>query len=242
MPVIPEGVYIETVVQSIGTGSTARKQEIRNCYLAKSLDEELVQVQLMDMDDKLLPIFEKVPWADFQRRFKHEPDYFARKKSPLEKKVDQAIAQAEAHVRRQEYNSAEFEYNKALKLDEENVRANFGLGKVYLSTGEMDKAKATFAKLAKIEAVFEVKNKHVFNELGIELRRLGLYDQAIDYYLKALSFAQDDEHLHFNVARAYFEKGDLKNSMLFLGKALTMKPDLTEARKLLQAIEKAGGY
>lgn len=242
MPMIEPGVYMEMVTQKIGTGSTARTQEIKNYYLAKSLDENMVQVQLMDMYDQPLPIFEKVSVQEFCKRFTFQPNYLQDKKKQADPRVDKAIAQAEAHFRRKEYHSAEFEYNKALKLDVNNVRANFGVGKLYLTTGEKDKAKEVFEKLSNIDAIFEEDNKHIFNELGIELRRLGLYNEAINYYIKALSIAQDDENLFYNTARAYYEKGDLKNAMMFLGKALVLKPDMMEGHRLLAAIEKAGGF
>jgi tetratricopeptide (TPR) repeat protein len=235
-----EGIYAETTVQNIGTGSTARSQEYKSYYLARPADDGQVKIQVLDMNDEPLPYVELVPLDEFERRFTYEPDYLKTKKSPKEKKVDKAIAQAEAHVRRKEYYSAEFEYDKALKLDEDNVRANFGVGKVYLATGETEKAKATFQKLSQVEAVFEAENKHIFNELGIELRRLHLYDQAIDYYLKALTFTRDDEHLFFNTARAYFDAGDLKNTEKLLKCALKLNPKLPEARKLLYNIKKGG--
>ncbi|MEW5724129.1 MAG: tetratricopeptide repeat protein [Thermodesulfobacteriota bacterium] len=241
MSKIEEGVYEEVIVQTIGTGGTTRKQEIKNYYLVKPADENLVEVQLMDMYDQPLPIVEKIPMEDFRRRFKFIPDYLARKKSPVQQKIDKAIATAETHYRRREFNSAEYEYTKALRLDEENVRANFGIGKVYLATGETEKARETFAKLAGIEAVFEEKNKHIFNELGMELRKLKLYDEAVEYYLKALTIARDDENLFFNAARAYYEKEDYQNALVFLGKAFSLKPDHPEARQLLRAIESRGG-
>ena len=234
-----EGVYLEEVVQEIGTGGTARTQKIKNYYLAQPKGPDNVEIQLLDINGDPLPIKNVVPQADFTNRFVYQPDFKRDERTPKQKTVDKAIAQAEAHVRRKEYNSAEFEYGKALKLDEENVRANFGVAKVYLATGEADKAKDVFEKLAHIDAVFEEKNKHVFNELGIELRRLGLHDQAIAHYTKALSFTKDDENLYFNAARAYYEKGLLKEALGYLKKALTINRNLTEAIKLLEAIKKA---
>lgn len=239
MPEFKEGIYSKTTTQNIGAGSTARKQEYKSYYLAKPTDDGQVQIQVLDMNDEPLPYMELVPGDEFERRFTYVPDYLETRKSPKEKKVDQAIAQAEAHVRRKEYFSAEFEYDNALKLDEENVRANFGLGKVYLITGETDKAKKTFRTLSRVEAVFEAENKHIFNELGIELRRLHLHDQAIDYYVKAISFTRDDENLFFNAARAFFETGDYKNAVKFLKYALKLNPNLAEARKLLHNIKNA---
>jgi tetratricopeptide (TPR) repeat protein len=238
MSKIKEGVYYETIVQDIGTGGTSRRQEMRNYYIATATGPDTVSVQLLDMDDKPLPIVEEVEKEDFERRFTHDPDH--RPKTPTERTVDRAIAQAEAHARRKEYNSAEFEYNKAIKLDEENVRANFGLGKVYVATGETDKAAAVFTKLAKIEAVFEDRNKHIFNELGIELRRMEMYDQALEYYRKALSIAPDDENLYFNIARALYQKGDFIRSEKVLAKALSLNPDLAEAQQLMERVRKNG--
>jgi tetratricopeptide (TPR) repeat protein len=239
MTEIVEGVYLELVVQKIGTASTARTQEMKNYYLAKSVGPGLVEIQVLDMNDDPLPIREKVPLDDFRKRFTFQPDYLARKKkTPSEVKMDKAIAQAEAHVRRREYNSAEFEYNKALKLDEDNLRANFGIAKVYLATGETEKAREAFTKIAQTDAVFQDENKHIFNELGMELRKMGLHDQAVAHYLKALSFAQDDENLLFNIARAYAEKGDRQQGIQYVRQALALNPALAEAQNLLEKLSK----
>ena len=239
MPEIVEGVYLELVIQKIGTASTARTQEMKNYYLAKSVGPELVEIQVLDMHDNPLPIREKVSLKDFQTRFTFQPDYLARKKkTPSEVKVDKAIAQAEAHVRRKEFNSAEFEYHKALKLDEDNLRANFGVGKVYLATGETEKAQEAFTRIAQTDAVFQDENKHIFNELGIELRKMGLHDQAVEHYLKALSFTSNDENLLFNIARAYAEKGDRQQGMKYAREALALNPELAEAQNLLEKLSK----
>ncbi len=236
MPIIEEGIYMECLTRHIGTGGTARTQEMKNYYMAKAIEGDLIQVQLLDMDYNPLPIFEKVDLAEFKRRFTFQPDVGPDRKSGQEKQVDKAIAQAEAHYRRKEYFSAEYEYSKALKLDEDNVRANFGVGKVYLAQGEPEKAQEVFEKLAHIEAVFEDENKHIFNELGIELRRMGLHDHAIAHYEKAVAIAPDDENLFFNIGRACYEKGDFKSAREYLAKALAINPDMTEAGQLIQKI------
>lgn len=238
MTEIKEGIYLEIVSAKIGTGGTAKEQQLENYYLAKNIGEGMVEVRLLDMDYEPMNMVEKVGLEEFNRRFTFKPDIAKEKKSFGDRKVDKAIAQAEAHYKRKEFFSAEFEYNKALTLDEDNVRANFGQGKVYLAQGETDKAKEVFEKLTHIEAVYEEKNKHIFNELGIELRRQGLYDQAIAYYTKALSFTEKDENLFFNTARAHFEKGSMKSARYYLEKALSLNPSLEEAGRLLESIKK----
>jgi len=231
-----EGVYLEAINGTIGIGNTAQKAEMRNYYLARVIAEDLIQVQLLDMDDNPLHIKEEMDPEEFHRRFRFQPDYFKNKKSPTEKKIDEAVARGDEHYTRKEYNSAEFEYGKALKLDEDDVRANFGIGKVYLAQGDIAQAKEVFEKLSKIEAVFEEKNKHIFNELGIELRRMGQYDQAIAYYAKAISFVKDDENLFYNIARANLERGNKEQARQFLDQALSLNPGLQAAKRLLEGL------
>jgi tetratricopeptide (TPR) repeat protein len=239
MSEIPMGVYMEVIEHHLGTGSTARRHQTQNYYLAGAIDADTIKVQLLDMNDQPMKISQTVPLTEFMKRFTYQPDYLENKKSPQEQHIDRAIAQAEAHYRRKEYFSAEFEYGKVLKIDEENVRANFGVGKVYMAMGDLTKAEETFRKLTRIDAVFEEKNKHIFNELGMELRRLKLYDQAVAYYVKALSFTKDDENLYFNLGRALFEKGDLKRAGAALKKSLALNPGMNEARILLGTIKKS---
>ena len=96
------------------------------------------------------------------------------------------------------------------------------------------KAKEIFTDISKIDAIFEEKNKHFFNECGIQLRKQGLYEEAIDYYAKALSVCSDDENLHFNLARALFENGDVEKAQEGINKVLGMNPDHKEAKEFLQ--------
>lgn len=234
---IPAGVYSETKVQKIGTMGTSRTQTIVDYYKCSQVDDATMSIQILDMYGEPMPLVEKVPVEEFLKRFTFEPEKFQHKATPNELATEKAIARAEHHVARKEYNSAEFEFNKALKLDEENVRANFGLGKLYVTTGEVQKAAKIFSNLAKQDNVLEPENKHFFNGLGMELRELELYDEAIEFYEKARTLADDDENLVFNIARAYYEKGDTAMAEALLEKALAMNPGLEMAQKLKETID-----
>ncbi|MDR3038191.1 MAG: tetratricopeptide repeat protein [Candidatus Adiutrix sp.] len=235
---IAEGVYSETKVQKIGTMSTARTQTVVDYYKCAQIDDKTMSVQILDMYGETMPIVQKVPMEEFLKRFTYEPDKFQTRKTPAELTADKHISKAEEHVTRKEFNSAEFEYFKALKADQENVRANFGLGKVYLETGDHDKASEIFGKLARQDNIMAPENKHFFNDLGMELRELKLYDQAMDFYEKARKMmGQDDENLLFNIARAAFESGDKARSATYLDQALILNPELEPAKKLKAALE-----
>ena len=233
---IPEGIYSETKIQKIGTMSTSRTQTVVDYYKATRVDDNTMSVQILDMYGDPIPLVEKVSVAEFLKRFTFEPDKFQTKKSPSDLAAEKAIATAEKHVARKEYNSAEYEYSKALKLDEENVRANFGLGKLYVETGEIEKAADVFSNLSKQDNLLAPENKHFFNELGIELRSLKLYDQAIAFYRKALGLAPSDENLLFNIARACYEKNDTDMAVHFLRCALSINPEMEAAKKLLAVL------
>ena len=234
---IAEGIYSETKTQRIGTMSTARVQTVVDYYKCVQIDEKTVSAQILDMYGDPLPIIQKVPLEDFLKRFTFEPDKFQTRKTAADLSVENHISKAEEHLGRQEFNSAEFEYKRALKTDQENVRANFGLGKVYLETGEAVKAAEIFSRLARQDNIMAPENKHFFNELGIELRSLKLYAQAIDFYEKARRMmGQNDENLLFNIARAAFESGDRTRAAAYLDQALTLNPELAPAKKLKVAL------
>ncbi len=120
--------------------------------------------------------------------------------------------------------SPEHEYSRALKVDEENVRANFGIGLTYLERGEKEKAQNIFERIVKLEGTYEPQQKHLFNEFGINLRKNRMFDQAAEYYQRALELTKQDENLHTNLARALFETGNNDGCLEHIFKALELAP------------------
>lgn len=235
MEEIQKGIYSKITKLSLGVGYTAKDQETKNYFLAEQ-DGDIIQVKHLDMDGKPLNFIEQIETEEFNKDYSPEPDFYEKLKSLDEIQMDRYIDKAAEHYNNKEYNSAEYEYNQALQLDEDDVRANFGVGKVYLATGELEKASAVFLKVSKVEAVFEEGNKHIFNELGMELRRMKLFKEAITFYNRALSFIKNDENLYYNIGRACYEGRYLKPAVKNLRKALEINPELTVARSLLQEI------
>ncbi len=231
-----EGVFLLEKEAKIGTGHTERKVKQNMYCLAKQINDNEIEVRFLGADDAPSNVVEKIPKEKFIHDFIFQPYYFEQKKAEKQKKTNKAIATAEEHVKRNELYSAEYEYKNALKFDEKNLRANFGIGNVYLKMGEKDKARDIFIKVSKIGAIFEEKNKHFFNECGIQLRKHELYDEAIEYYKKALKVAPKDENLCFNLARAFFEKGDLEEARECIYKAISINPDYQEGKAFLDYI------
>ena len=243
---VKEGVYSKTSVITIGTASTSKKTKSINYYYVKPIDDTKVLVDLLNVNHDPIGIAEEVKIEDFNREYEFVGTLKAFKKSqekldPKKVKAEEHVKRGEKHLQNKEYNSAEFEYGTALRYDEENLKAHHGMSKVYLETGKTDKAKEHLKKMGEIEALYDPANKHIFNECAIDLRKQKMYDDAIRNYNKALEIDPNDEVLYYNLARAYFEKGEADNAIKSLEKAIKVNPDFAEAKKALEFIKKKVG-
>ena len=224
-----KGVFYEESVMTLGTGHTQRTQKIKNFCSAEQTDGDMVKISFLGNEGNPTGIVIQLSCDDFLQRFTFAPDY--KVKTKKERETDKHIALAEKHRERKEYNSAEWEYTSALKIDPESIRANFGIGKLYMEMGQPNKAKEIFRKLSEIDAMFEEENKHIFNEFGMELRRAKMTDEALANYLKALEISPRDEHLYFNIARLYYDAGDFNNALQWIEKSFKINPQFREARQ-----------
>ncbi|MEA3333044.1 MAG: tetratricopeptide repeat protein [Pseudomonadota bacterium] len=234
------GYYIEQVKISLGTGATKRKTTGENIFYAEELPNGEIKLSLLNMAGKPTSITEVVEKEEFFQRCQPKLDFVppdkTEKLDKFKEKADRHASRGNLHLRKKEYNSAEFEFQNTLKLDEEHVRANYGMVKLHLEKGEEEEAKEVLDKMTSIEALFEDENKHVFNEVGIDLRRMKMFDQALDSYRKALEINAEDPILNFNMARALIDKKQWEPALASLDRALELKEDFPEALKLAQLL------
>lgn len=229
-------IYLRREEIKLGCGSTAKTTLIENYYQVVEMDENLVKIQILDFNDQPIgkaEVMDKEKLKDFI----YCPDYFKSKKSPKELSIEKHVQSGDKHFESKEFFSAEHEYNRALSLDENHLKANLGKGKTLFARGEKEEGKKFFSKLSNSAALFEVENKHVFNEFGIELRKRRMFEEAIMNYLKSISIDPNDEVLYYNLGRAYFEKGEYEKSVDQFKRALMIKPDFKEAEQFLSKIQ-----
>jgi tetratricopeptide (TPR) repeat protein len=228
----------ETINSRVGTGDTAKKATMENYWEAEYLADGKVKMHLLNSEHEKTGYAEMAGEAELGSRFTPLEDFaVAPKQDAKAIKSEQITSRAERHLANNELNSAEFEFNRALSINDSNVRANLGLGKTYLAQGNTDKAKERFITLAAIEEVLQPDNKHAFNELGIEMRKLGLFKEAGEHYKRALTLSPNDEHLWFNQSRCFFDAGETKQAVESLRQALTLNPGFEEARQFLLYIK-----
>ena len=218
------GVFSSQEVRKVGTGTTTRKTIQKAFWFCIEQDDGMVEVQPLNPNYIPSGPKKKVGMESFLTSFSPEPELYVANVYPKMRELNKTIARAERHRTNKEYYSAEMEYGTALKVDEENVRANFGLGITYLDRGETSKAENIFERLVKLDAAFEKEHKHLFNEFGINLRKNKMHDQSIEYYGKAIDLSNTDENLFCNLARACFDAGKYTEAVENLLKSLEINP------------------
>ncbi len=78
-----------------------------------------------------------------------------------------------------------------------------------------------------------------YNDNGISLRAAGDVNGAIQEYKKALFVSPDDEHLFYNLARAYIEIGNREKALETIRLALMLNPEFKEGLKLQNHINQS---
>jgi tetratricopeptide (TPR) repeat protein len=77
-----------------------------------------------------------------------------------------------------------------------------------------------------------------YNMMGMQNREAKNFTDAIKNFSKALSLSPQDENLHYNIARAYFEEGKLDKAENYLGKALKLNPEFKEGKAFFEYLLK----
>ncbi len=227
-----------------GSEKAGQEKSINHFYI-EMLDNK--KIALERVDDNGEPtgdiMEENLSVDEFHKRFKtcshHDCPLQPRTIDEIRKKMsDNRVELAEEHLKNGELDLAEDKFNRALKYDEESVRAQLGIGKVRMEEDKIDEAMKIFKEISEANTIYEMANKHTFNDFGIFLRRKNLYDLAIDNYEKAISIDEKDAALYFNLSRVYAEKGDVQTGIEKLKEALDIRPDFPEAKEQIDILLK----
>ena len=233
-----QGVFSTQVLSKVGTGATQKKTIQKTYWFVKEQDDDIMEIQPLNINYVPSGPKKEISKDDLLDKFSPEPEFYTYTVYPKMREINKTIARADRHRKKGESFSAEFEYGNALKVDEENIRANFGLGLTYMERGEKEKANNIFERLVKLDTTFEKEHKHLFNEFGINLRKQEMYEQALDYYSRALDLVKDDENLHYNIARVQYIFKQYKKCFEHLKEALKINPDFEEAKKFIIYLQK----
>jgi tetratricopeptide (TPR) repeat protein len=89
------------------------------------------------------------------------------------------------------------------------------------------------------EALKEDPNAiHLYNRIGMVLRKMQDFETAEKYYLKALTLTSEDEYLHYNMGRLYYDWRKWGKMASSANKAVEINPNFAEAVKMLKFAQK----
>jgi tetratricopeptide (TPR) repeat protein len=238
-----KGVFSMTKEAFVGTGATRKKVSQTVHYYAEEASQGEITVRVLNPHFVPTGAAKLVTREELLANFLPDPMIYLQKVVPAMRLVEESVERADRHRNQGELFTAEFDYKEALSLDEEHVRATFGLGLTYLERGESDNACIVFHRIVELEHAFDTSHKHLYNEFGIQLRKNKMYPQALKYYFRIFAKVKDDDHLLYNISRTLFEMRRHRPARYFLAKAMELEPRLKEAAALIRAIEAelAGG-
>ncbi len=228
-----KGVFSTQELKKIGTGTTTRRTLQKTFWFVETNAEGILECQPVNSNYIPMGAKKTISMDELMEKFAPEPEFYMSSVFPKMQELKKDLDSGDKHREKGETFSAEHHYNSALKVDEENIRANFGIGLTYLQRQEEDKAKNIFDRLVNLEATFSREHKHLFNEFGIALRKSKMFDEAISYYEKALKLTTNDENLFLNIARVYFEKKNFQECCNYLFKVLYLNPTHENGYKFL---------
>lgn len=158
---------------------------------------------------------------------------------------------------------------KAAELSPNNTERNFQLARLQMRKGDMENAEQTFKNIyksdpsksseiaeellkagamGKAEQYFRISlekdasSVHIYNRIGISLRRQGKWKEAMEEYEKALKIDPNNEGLYFNLAKACLEGDNREAARKYFMKVLQISPDNPEAKRELETLGKNAGW
>ena len=235
------GVYSKSGEGEAGTGATTHKFTQKTYWFARRLDDDVYEIQPLNGNHVPSGLTSKISKGDFIRSYSPELDYFQKKTLPCLQSLQKKIEKGEEYLGKDQLDLAEKEFCKAVLIDDKNVKATIGLGEVYCRKQDLTKLKKTLDVLLNNDLVFLEEQRRQFNAFGIDLRKNQFFDEAKQYYEKALSLQPDDDHLHFNLARVHYDLVDVGAAIEHLEQALSLNPQFKVARQFLDHCLKLSG-
>mgnify|MGYP000013982624 FL=1 len=232
------GVYCHQRNANRGLGGTVKRDQSTVYYYVRQISDE--KFELQPLDNRGLPsgICTNIDRQQFLLEYRPEPQYyFHQMPSEMETLINK-IDQNKKDFDRNNLNGSEKKLIQSLMIDESYVELDNVQERVTPRNKDYLKLIKILKMLSGTGENFNFEQRQRFNKFGINLRKDGFYDESINYHEKTLEINEFDEHVYFNLARVYFEKGNIKSCIDYLEKALKLNPQFEEAKKFIRYCRK----
>jgi tetratricopeptide (TPR) repeat protein len=130
-----------------------------------------------------------------------------------------------------QYDDAIVAFGHVSPNDPSAREADFFLGLSAYEVADFSRAREAFSRLA-----VQLPLPEVHNNLGVVTARLGDRKQAVSYLRRSVEADTSDPDYQFNLANALLQSGESHEAMRHLTLCLSLRPDDSEARRLLDAL------
>ena len=205
--------------------------------------QTIVQMeQLSEIEDRLIAEAEdKMAQGDYDGAIEDLGEVF----SGNSEQAEDYFKRGSQYLVEHKFAKAIVAFKKAIKLNSLFIKAYTGIAEAYKLKGDMDKYKVYLQKAAdeyaRLDDFIEVRRifsrilkcdanaPNPYNTLGINLRKEGKYQQALEAYKQALNLDPNDENIHYNVAKSYYFANEIDKTKHCLEQALSINPEFQEA-------------
>ncbi len=231
------GIYSHSTKYEYKAGESGSRYMHGTYWFVCKRNEDIYEVR--PLNSKHLPsgLIKLVTKEDFLKFYTPELSYFQDNMLPCLETLQKKIRMGRRYFNLGQLDAAEIEFCQAVLAPEDSEEDTDGLSETYADQRNFSKLRAVLDRLLNVDEVFREKQRHRFNDFGIDLRKKEHYDDAIRFYTKALEVNDLDENLHFNIARVHHAKGQLEDCRRHLLRALEINPEMPEARKFIRDVD-----
>ncbi|EPR43801.1 Tetratricopeptide repeat-containing protein [Desulfovibrio sp. X2] len=219
------GAYATYTERVRGMGGSAREDRERLLWFAVRVGTQY-HVHALNDRMQVSSIKRIIPGGEFDGIYAPEPEIWAQYIEPLVRSLSAKLGEEDALVDLSAVAPEEKGLLKALQISVPGA-----------GSGKFAAARSLLRKAVDRPRDIILRQTRECNVLGIALRKQKDLDGALEHYHKAVRATPEDEHLLFNMARAYFEKGEMDECRNLLEECLARRPDFPEAQAFLRYLD-----
>ena len=131
------------------------------------------------------------------------------------------------------YAQAVESYQKALTYDPDLAEGNFNLARVYFALGRYEEGLEILRRLQTDRG----ENLILLQTIAYGLAKSGKRDEAIQYYVRVLSYSEGNTNALYNLGVLHYEMEQYEQSYIYLSRLYEIDPQDLDTLKLLGQIE-----
>lgn len=147
----------------------------------------------------------------------------------LEARKQEGLSKGQQHLDQQQFDEARQVFDHLTQEFPGDTELRTDIADRYSKAGLLEDAAGQLG-----QAIDDTPDAlHLYNRIGIVLRKMKDYQNAESYYQRALNICVTDEYLYFNLGRLYFDWQKWPQAADAAQRSLAINPEFQEAGKLL---------